>query len=76
MFWSSTPASRRASDKVIAEIRKLSRKPLRYVVNTSVHADHTGGNEAFSKEGGTSTVVNIVNTPGSSASNSVQILGQ
>ena len=64
-----------ASDKVIAEIRKLSRKPLRYVVNTSVHADHTGGNEAFSKEGGTSTVVNIVNTPGASASNSVQILG-
>ena len=64
-----------ASDKVIAEIRKLSRKPLRYVVNTSVHTDHTGGNEAFSKEGGTSTVVNIVNTPGASASNSVQILG-
>ena len=64
-----------ASDRVIAEIRKLSKKPLRYVVNTSVHADHTGGNEAFSKEGGTSTVVNIVNTPGASASNSVQILG-
>ncbi len=64
-----------ASDKVIAEIHKLSRKPLRYVVNTSVHTDHTGGNEAFSKEGGTSTVVNIVNTPGASASNSVAILG-
>jgi glyoxylase-like metal-dependent hydrolase (beta-lactamase superfamily II) len=63
------------SGKVIAEIRKLSKKPLRYVVNTSVHDDHTGGNEAFSKEGGTSTVVNIVNTPGASASNSVQILG-
>jgi cyclase len=64
-----------ASDKIISEIRKLSRKPLRYVINTSVHNDHTGGNEAFSKEGGTSTVVNIVNTPGASASNSVQILG-
>src|SRR6202167_47900 len=63
------------SDQVIAEIRKLSKKPLRYVVNTDVHEDHTGGNEAFSKEGGTSTVVNIVNTPGSSASQSVQILG-
>jgi cyclase len=63
------------SDKVIAEIRKLSKKPLRYVINTSVHDDHTGGNEAFSKEGGTSTVVNIVNTPGASASNDVQILG-
>jgi cyclase len=63
------------SDQVIAEIRKLSKKPLRYVVNTDMHEDHTGGNEAFSREGGTSTVVNIVNTPGSSASQSVQILG-
>lgn len=63
------------SDAVIAEIRKLSKKPLRYVVNTSIHADHTGGNEAFSKEGGTSTVVNIVNTPGASVSNDIQILG-
>jgi cyclase len=63
------------SDKVIAEIRKVSRKPLRYVINTNVHEDHTGGNEAFSKEGGTSTVVQIVNTPGASASQSVQIIG-
>jgi cyclase len=63
------------SDKVIAEIRKLSKKPLRYVINTSVHDDHTGGNEAFSREGGTSTVVNIINTPGATASNDVQILG-
>src|SRR5580692_6523308 len=63
------------SDKVIAEIRKLSKKPLRYVVNTDVKEDHTGGNEAFSREGGTSTVVNIVNTPGQSASQTVQILG-
>jgi cyclase len=63
------------SDELIAEIRKLSKKPLKYVVNTDVHEDHTGGNEAFSREGGTSTVVNIVNTPGSSASQAVAILG-
>jgi cyclase len=63
------------SGKVIAEIRKLSKKPLRYVVNTNVQDDHTGGNEAFSVEGGTSTVVNIVNTPGASASQAVKILG-
>jgi len=64
-----------ASDRVIAEIRKLSRKPLKYVVNTDFHEDHTGGNEAFSREGGTSTVVNIVNTPGSSASATVKVVG-
>jgi glyoxylase-like metal-dependent hydrolase (beta-lactamase superfamily II) len=63
------------SDEVIAEIRKLSKRPFRYVVNTDVLEDHTGGNEAFSKAGGTSTVVNIVNTPGQSASQAIAILG-
>jgi cyclase len=63
------------SDQVIAAIRGISRKPLRFVINTNVREDHTGGNEAFSREGGTSTVVNIVNTPGASASQSVQIIG-
>jgi cyclase len=64
-----------ASDRVLAEIRKLSTKPLKYVVNTNFHEDHTGGNEAFSREGGTSTVVNIVNTPGSTASQTVKMVG-
>ena len=32
------------ADKVIAAIRKLSDKPITFVVNTSFHADHTGGN--------------------------------
>ena len=35
--------------KIMAEIRKLNQGPLRYIVNTHVHADHTGGNEAFAK---------------------------
>ncbi len=32
------------ADKVIAAIRKLSDKPIQLIVNTSFHADHTGGN--------------------------------
>jgi cyclase len=32
------------SDKVIAAIRKLSDKPIQFIVSTSLHADHTGGN--------------------------------
>jgi cyclase len=32
------------SDKVIAAIRKLNDKPIQFIVNTSFHADHTGGN--------------------------------
>jgi cyclase len=34
----------RLADKVIAAIRKLSDKPIQFIVNTSLHADHTGGN--------------------------------
>jgi len=32
------------SDKVIAAIRKLSPKPIQFILNTSFHSDHTGGN--------------------------------
>ena len=32
------------ADKVIAAIRKLTDKPIQFIVNTSFHADHTGGN--------------------------------
>lgn len=39
------------TDKIVAAIRKLSDKPLRYLVNTHVHGDHTGGNENFGKLG-------------------------
>lgn len=33
--------------KIMAEIRKLSKGPLRYIINTHMHGDHTGGNEAI-----------------------------
>jgi len=35
--------------KIMTEIRKLSPKPIIWMVNTHVHPDHTGGNEALSK---------------------------
>src|SRR5262245_35681808 len=35
------------TDKLVAAIRKISDKPIRFLVNTHLHGDHTGGNENF-----------------------------
>jgi glyoxylase-like metal-dependent hydrolase (beta-lactamase superfamily II) len=37
--------------KAMAEIRKLSDGPVRWIVNTHVHNDHTGGNAEMAKLG-------------------------
>ena len=39
------------SEKIIKKIRTLSDRPIRFLVNTHHHGDHTGGNENFKKEG-------------------------
>jgi cyclase len=39
------------SDKVIAAISKLGKNPIQFVVNTSFHPDHTGGNAALGNAG-------------------------
>src|SRR5271165_2161955 len=38
--------------KLMAEIRKLSSGPLRYIINTHMHPDHVGGNAAIAKLAG------------------------
>jgi glyoxylase-like metal-dependent hydrolase (beta-lactamase superfamily II) len=39
------------SDKVLAAVRRISNAPIRYLVNTHIHRDHTAGNAFFAKQG-------------------------
>src|SRR5437764_12758737 len=41
------------SDKIKAAIKAISALPVKYLVNTHFHGDHTGGNANFAKDGAT-----------------------
>ena len=38
-------------DKIKAAVAKLSPQPIKYIVNTHYHGDHTGGDAPFQKDG-------------------------
>jgi cyclase len=40
-------------DKIKAAIEKISPLPVKYLINTHYHGDHTGGNALFHKDGAT-----------------------
>ena len=37
--------------RYVAAVRKISQKPIRFIINTQAAADHTGGNEALARSG-------------------------
>src|ERR1700754_2999972 len=39
------------SDKIKAAIKAISPLPVKYLINTHFHGDHTGGNANFAKDG-------------------------
>ena len=39
------------SEKVLAAVKRISNGPIRYLVNTHIHIDHTGGDAFFAKQG-------------------------
>jgi cyclase len=40
-------------DKLKAAVEKLTPQPIKYLINTHYHGDHTGGNAGFHKDGAT-----------------------
>ena len=38
-------------DKIKAAIEAISKQPVKYLINTHYHGDHTGGNELFARDG-------------------------
>jgi len=39
------------TDKIVAAVRTVTADPVRFIVNTHFHGDHSGGNENFGKRG-------------------------
>src|SRR3984885_9194721 len=37
--------------KIVAAVKQISNEPIRFLINTHVHGDHTGGNENLAKMG-------------------------
>jgi len=62
------------SGKMLAALHKLSERPVRWLLNTGSDADHVGGNEVISNTFGASRRVELVNTPFSTAVETVEIV--
>jgi glyoxylase-like metal-dependent hydrolase (beta-lactamase superfamily II) len=62
-------------DKLLAEIRRIAGdKPIRQIINTHVHPDHTGGNEKIASAGQSIIAGNFAGQVGQDAANMAAVL--
>jgi cyclase len=62
------------SEKVVAAVRTISDKPIRYIIDTSIDADHSGGNQGVARMGSTIAGGNVLGDIGASATQGAAVI--